>query len=338
MASAIVRRNSFSNSSEFRDFLEQASDNINKDVQKILKDNMPSIQEGSYCIATTGSDARREKLSRLSPFELMVIIDEQPERAGAASPSSQVKSPRYVELEAALSKIGLQFSKTFDPRFQFQDLQSNPLTYHSVTQSGTELHLTIPNRAVEATFLFGSQEVMDSYKKLTLQSLKTFNRTKRLHFEKQFLQKSLLALYSCVKNEDKKSVDLETGELHYDNDQLKSVKYIFMRPVQYKLISILIHAAKNNLLSEELFAQMPPRLDDRIIWMQKNNLLNLSIEEATDVSEAYARTLEWYLDSQNAYEKEVKTTKVDPQELNNIAQTIFSFANTPSKGASLTGK
>ncbi len=306
--------------------LDAVSDDINKEIRQILESNLRNLQAGSFCIATTGSDARREKISSLSPVELLVIFDEP--RSASSTPA--LDSPR-ASLEATLYKIGAQFSAKIDQRFQFQDLSTNPLTYHATTLSGGSVHLTIPNRAVETTLLYGSEEVMDKFQALTLQSLQKFNHQKFVHFDKQFCKPARTALEQCLSREDKTAVNLDTGELHFDNDKIKSVKYVLMRVVQYELMKHLITAVKAGFNPENFHAEMPPRIADRIIWMQKNDLLPLSPEEADHLSSAYTKALEWYLNSQNAFEHGEPTTKVDVKELNGITATIQAFADKSSK-------
>lgn len=304
---------------------ERASDAV-----AIFQETMGPLSDIPYCIATTGSDARNEKYSRLSPMEVMFIVDDSEESLSfspiALSSAPAQPSENIRKINGVVVNMFSKYPGVFDGRVQVQGIKSNPLSFHSLSISGSQAHYVIPNRAVDATYLYGDKKLMETYQNQTLISLKSFNSTQRLKFNRKFLQESLNVLTACIKKTEKKPVDLEKGQLHYDGNRIKSTKYPFLRPVQYKLTEYIIKGVKDGKLTGETLPKMPKEIANRIIWLQATAVLPLSTETAQKISQAYNKALEWHLRSQDAFEKKIEVIEVDPKELGVVATTIYEFA------------
>lgn len=118
-------------------------------------------------------------------------------------------------------------------------------------------------------------------------------------------------------------IDLASGQIFYNGNEIRSTKYPFLRPVQYALTRWLLKA--KDQLSYELFSQMPKPLKERIPWLQKKGILRISNHEIQQITTAYTQALHWYHFSQKEFEKGNKVIQVDPQELQTVGQTISTF-------------
>lgn len=314
--------------------LKEIQEQRTNEAVAIFEKTMSPLSDLSFCIATTGSDSRNEKYSRLSPMELMFIVDESDDSL-CFSPVSLSDAPmqpseHVKKISSAAANMFHTFPGIFANTLQIQGINSNPLSFHSFSANGAASHFTIPNRAVDATYLYGDKKLMTTYQKQTFHYLKSFNATQRLKFNRKFLQDALKALTACIKKTEKRPVDLEKGQLHYDGNRIKSTKYPFLRPVQYKLTQYIIQGIKGGKLTEETLPQMPKETANRIIWLQSINVLSYSKEKAEKISQVYSKALEWHLSSQDAFEKKIETIDVDPKELNDVANIIYEFADFSS--------
>lgn len=257
------------------------------------------------CIATTGSDARDENNDRiipLSPVELIFITNTTDELV--------------QKIEAIARRIATG-NKIFFPTPEIKRLSENPLSY--------TLYRTIPTRAIDAKFLAGNQDVFNTFRSNTAQALSDCKSKHRKRFEKVFLEDATKCFYDCLKGTKKNEVNIEAGILAYDNDRVKSTKYPFLRPIQYKVAQLMMEAAKKTSIASETLKEMPRPIADRVVWLQAKKIIPLTEEQALKVSAAYKKALTWHLQSQHEFAKGNPTVEVDPKELMEVANTIDSF-------------
>ena len=282
-------------------------------IYEMFKDNL-NLNLSNCAITLTGSDGRREKRSPQSPFEFVVI--ETPNPLVSFTQEPPTVNPTVKKIEALIAG-----NSQFD-----QEIQSHVLSPNSdlLTYTGSKGRLVIPSRALETIPLYGSPQVIDQFKKQAVMQFKNLSPEDIRNFNKNFFDSSATALKQCVSGKNTEPVDLKTGKLTYNPPKRQKIKFVLLRPIQYKLQQALMSLAKD--LPEKMLLEMPINIPDRINWLYRNNMLNLTCEEKEALTAAYSQSLEWYLHSQDEFENSnITETFVDPEQLQTVVTTISKF-------------
>jgi hypothetical protein len=300
---------------------------------QIFKTTLGDLSKAPYCIATTGSDARHEKYTSLSPIEIIFLDDSEP--SGAGAPPALGNAP--PAMAAKVETLAKTFPALFDPIIQVHAIRgkANPLTFDARGKKpGEFMRLVIPPRALEAVHLFGNGTVMGKFQRKAKECFVDLNAKNKKNFRNNFHAKAMQDLTDCISRKSKVPVDLDSGVLFYDNKRFKSVKFPLLRAVQFQLCAIQLD---NKEAHVKVLDQMPKPIAERVLWLQRMKLLDLSEAEAKELSWAYTQALSWYLESQVLFLKGQMTFTVDPKTLQKVAQIIFNFCQE-KKPATAAGK
>jgi hypothetical protein len=305
----------------------------NEKIRDMLEEKFG--QNPPFALLAVGSDARREKTSIQS-------INNSPPSASGKTPVSLMREKNtFSPLEAILLYDGsrrpitptitdwMKNNKEVVNHLEIKDLS------RSFSPSGKALHfksdagkdITIPARAVDASFIFGNQDILEKYKKTAFKDILEMKTKTQKCWQTTFIKPELEKLKNSLERTCVDSIDISSGKLVYDNERIRSTKYTLLRAVQYWLVDYLISAIKNEVISEEKYKELPASESDRMLWLSKERLWNLSEEEAGHFAKAYDQALIWYLESQEAFTKEKSSILVNPDLLQETAKTLFELVS-----------
>ncbi len=230
--------------------------------------------------------------------------------------------PIFDPLVKQVKDVISLFPLLFYPKLEICVLGSdqNPLKHES---PGGGVY--IPNRALDASYLLGNPNIAHEYRSLAFSCLKEMNSKNRISFEKHFHSPSVLELENCMNGTQKKPIDMNAGILFFDNNRIMSTKYVLLRAVQYHLMHLLMSECRQK--ETAVMDGMPFRIVDRLYWMHSLGMLpSMKPEELEELCKAYDLGMQWYEQSQMAYEKEGKQEiRVDAEELARVTRIIRSF-------------
>lgn len=264
---------------------------INQKLIAIAKEKLSIIPIGDYCILTTGSDGRREKLPPKSPIELIVIN----------STEEVTKS-----VKAITESFPLMFSNEIELRDKNRVIEYQP--------TGK----IIPTRPLDALFLHGSEPVFNSYRQAFVTEALDCTGSDLASFRKDFYKPAKRCLDFGQESKNKESVfNLNEGLLHYNGQRIKSTKYTHLRSIQYRMAADVIKLKK-----ADLFENCPPSIIERIYWLANKKLVNFN---ADNIAKAYAFSLVWFHASQLQFLRGKNELHVPKELFEKVTQDIKTF-------------
>ncbi|NGX50018.1 MAG: hypothetical protein K940chlam5_01628 [Candidatus Anoxychlamydiales bacterium] len=241
-----------------------------------------NLLEGSYCIFTTGSDGRLEKLSdRESPVELVVYSSDN----------------LHKEVISKLQEL-VKDRKDF-----FQVIESK----NKNSKLCETLEKIIPTRGLHSRFLTGNKSEYESYLKELISQIKNMSIKDYATFKKDFVRFSISSLNKYNSNKLIDAVDLKNGLIFFDgkNFRKKATKYSHLRSIQYKLDKVICDHIRGKLSEKESFeflTKMPANINDLIDFLSANKLLDkISVAEKETLKKAYNLSLMYLHIAQNLY-------------------------------------
>ena len=282
-------------------------------AKRVFEDKLPELAEAKdLFIGFTGSDGREEKLNpHASPVEIVV---------GMKSKES-LKS-------GALEKIRTLIAQ--HPDLFYKDIEVKCLeTDALMTFKGEKDERPFPTRALDARYLVGNEETFIAYRKAFFKELQQPASSKALaKFKKNAVQDTYRVFKRTVEGVDKSQIDLFTGNVSYDGNRIKGVKYPYLRPVQYKLAMHVFSLIQNNKISEADFFQMPSPTIERIQWLADKKLIKATAEEIRSFQKAYIASMVWFSISQKRFEVfKQPEISLPVRELKGVAEAIAQFCN-----------
>lgn len=295
---------------------------------RILADRVDALSRSSTPFAdqeviSSTARARTSSCSSLkgvqppSPFELVVV----------ARRAADEESQDFIRFMTHI----VQEDSEFHPRLAVRFLDENEGSLLYINPSG-EARLA-PQREIDSAFVCGDPEVMEEYKEKTYDGISSLSSDKLRQWKKNFLKQELRDLKNILNPEPslkRKSgaIDLESGELHYDNIVHSSVKYPYLRVVQHWIVFAIMIGVKNGVITKEDFFEMPHGTSDRIDWLTRKGFWNLDEEQVNHLKEGYEAALSYYFESQTAYEENGRTViHVDSRALRSLGEKIYSITN-----------
>ncbi|NGX32116.1 MAG: hypothetical protein K1060chlam4_00156 [Candidatus Anoxychlamydiales bacterium] len=270
----------------------------------LLIQNLP---KGNYCIFTTGSDGRLEKLSdKESPIELVVY----------SSDSSD---------EETLLKLQ-EFIKGRNDFFP--EIESKNKSSKLCETSGK----IIPTRGLHSRFLAGDKKEYENYQKELISQIKNMSTKDYTTFKKNFVRSSMSSLFKSSKFELTEALDLKNGIIYFDGKTFKkkATKYSHLRSIQYKLDKVICDHIRGKLSEKESFefvSKMPANINDLIDYLSTNKLLDkISVEEKETLKKAYNLSLMYLHIAQNIYVAMNKPIeiKIDESQLTEFQDNFTS--------------
>ena len=270
--------------------LEEKNDREFAHVQDLLSRAMASQgihpAEQSIAIATSGSDGRREKTGRFSPFELMVIGTE---------PSDRFRNA--VDRITNLVKTDPVLRESISPTIEVKEL-SGGLVNTRVFPKETKV---IPSKPLDAQFLVGCQTTFEQYKAKFHSEWKE-KRVAMRDFQSGFVRKELKNLKDQLESEGP-GINSETGELifitHPASPQEMSQrgpKHGATRFLQYSLTKFIVQHIET--LSDgdayDFIRQLPKSTVHRVLWLSQQRILPFTPKELKDFKKVYNNLLLWY--------------------------------------------
>jgi hypothetical protein len=273
-------------------------------IQNLLQELPEMYNPNSrFAIVTTGSDGRNEK-SPLSPIELILLHE------GADN----------VDLMVSKVKGLVKNGSLFDSSLEVKDLRKDSISIY-----GHEKDKIFPTRALDSLHLVGNPFLHENYKLGLVDELREDDGKRKL---KRFSEKKRFHRQVTENKKPEKSFNLETGNLFYDGDRIKSTKYAHLRAVQYTLAYDILKEVRNGNFSRDLLKTFNTRTTNRLNNLYYRGLTTLSATEVDDISTAYNNCLYWYHLSEEKYLKNCEEeTNVDIGELKETTDIVLAFAN-----------
>jgi len=255
-------------------------------VQSILARNAvllsKEVSEGNYCVFTTGSDGREEKLSdKESPIELVVYSSDSSSKEVALKLNEFVKD-----------------RKDFFPDVESKDKSSRLCAI---------LGKIIPTRGLHSRFVTGDKKEYETYKNELISEIKNMSIKDYNMFKKDFVRRSMSLLNNCILNKSTDAVDLKKGIINFDGKDFKkkATKYSLLRSVQYKLDKVICDQIRSKLSEKEsleFLSNLPSSVNCLIDYLfDKNLLTKISVEEKETLKKAYNLSLMYLHIAQNLY-------------------------------------
>jgi len=329
-------------------------------AEQIFRDTLGKLPP-NVCIVTTGSDARGEKApGRESPMEIIVLSDPTDEAEQGTDPTDEAEQGKKIDdskaeeepppvkfstkpsdkaspvksVKASIARIKkmAETHAEFDSDISLKSIGGeDPLYFYPTSKkTGKPQHQVIPTRAIEVYSIFGNSEVLEKFKEKTKESIEAVSYQDLKKFNQTFYTPSLKELASCLDHTSKSSVNLESGELNYDGQRIKSVKHPFLRPVQYKVTLDLLQAVRKKKINATIFTEIPKRITDRLKYLFERGILASTKEQTDKVVQAYTKAMQWYFVSQIEFGAGNQRVVVDPAELTQVGRTIHDFVNQES--------
>lgn len=297
----------------FDEELHTLSGKIHEKAIQILKEEIPELETSQgIAIGCTGSDGRLEKLSPLSPMELIVYTDD-------------VEDPLIEKIQEVVSRHPI-----FSSVLEVKTKEENLLLFTSIDPARATQNTPFPSRGLDASYLIGSKDIWDSAKTKFFQDVK--KETKSINKWKESTFKgSIKAMENTVSGRDYDGVSMDEGKLFISGDRVKAVKYPFLRPIQYQIVSHCLHAIREGVAKGE---EVPGTVAERIDWLQGLGYEAPSKCSWADLKDTYFRLLVLYGISQNElYEHKHSEIYLDKAELEKIALKVEDFATHRIKRA-----
>ncbi|NGX32722.1 MAG: hypothetical protein K1060chlam4_00772 [Candidatus Anoxychlamydiales bacterium] len=241
-----------------------------------------NLSDGNYCIFTTGSDGRLEKLSdRESPVEVIVYSSD------SSSEEVILKLQEFVR----------------DRKDFFQDIESKNKN-SKLCETSRKI---IPTRGLHSRFLAGDKKEYENYLKELISQIKNMPIKEYNLFKKDFVRFSIRSLNKCNSNKLIDALDLTKGLIFFDgkNFRKKATKYSHLRSIQYKLDKAICDHIREKLSEKESFeflTKMPANINDLIDYLSSNKLLDkISVAEKEILKKAYNLSLMYLHIAQNLY-------------------------------------
>lgn len=301
----------------------------------VLNTQLPELQELGVAIATTGSDARLEKTGIASPIELIFITSALTE-----------KQQELIKKIEGIVK-GSEFAQLFYPAVEVKDLSATGQFGYMSEYVGLKKRKIIPTRALDAVRLVGCKDVFAQYKTQFVQEivgtqvkLPKFKR-ESVDYAKRALKHDLLLDVNTQQQEITttttaplpsikplpQSLDLPTGSLFFNNNDVKGHKFGAMRYLQYGVALVTLRALKSkNIKAEDLVKTFPQGVCERIGWLVSRKIMKLTEEQACSLKMAYKASLVWYSQLQAAANGNNKVVvKVEPEKLRSTLTTVLEL-------------
>lgn len=285
---------------------------IKRTVSTIFAEELRDLGEeklSEFAIFTTGSDGRREKFdcNECSPLEVIVVF-------------SNEENPEVVE------KINSIIQK--HPTFFYERLFVNSLSNDNLLlfNNGKEDRL-MPARAIDSRKLFGSKALKEKLRETFFEQVKKSGSLDS--FKKKYCKfsESVLVKHIEMQGMKEKHFDVDTGEIYFDGNRIKGVKYPLFRPIQYKIVFEICKGIQAGQIDKEQFLSMPKDTVSRLQWLRDNQLTTLTQAKIDHIKKAYSMMLLWYKESQSNFtDRQERVMRVNPEELFHVCTTILSFA------------
>ncbi|MCB1148919.1 MAG: hypothetical protein KDK48_02035 [Chlamydiia bacterium] len=277
---------------------------------RVLMKAVPELSATQdIAVGYTGSDARGEKLSKLSPIELVVFTRDKEHPLIGRIHETARNYPRlfFRELEIKAPEDNLlQFTNT-DPNFP----QNVPF----------------PSRVLDARFLGGCNALWQETKGAFLNQVSTGTATIN-KWKSSALGRAVKALKETKEGSTAHGVNLQAGLLTFDDDKIKGVKYPLLRTLQYKVDLLCLRALKEGKGEGVL----PLSIAERIDWLAKSKIHTHGGMDWAKLKKAYVTLLLMYGASQEQYaHKKADTISVDTESLNEMADLVQKFAASEFK-------
>ncbi len=228
----------------------------------------------TYCILTTGSDGRYEKLNKdQSPIELIIFTNQE-------------------QFDENLIKSIKDFISTH--KDYYKELDKKCLESKVCECLGRN----IPTRGLHSKFLTGGSEQHRIYLKNLITEIKALSSKEYKTSKRQFYSSNLGKLKKCIIDRKDESIDFALGQLCYDSQGFnkRATKYTALRAVQYALDKIICdYIRKKDITPEQALAfleKIPNNTMDLIDYLFNSQLLrSLSSSDIEILKKAYFLSL-----------------------------------------------
>lgn len=272
---------------QYLEHLKRTGLEIQKIARQILLDYLPEETWENSCVMVTGSDARYEKDSSLSPLELIVF------HQGGPNPS----------LDERIRDIVSRFD-IFDNRVEVkfsEEVGKEYLKYSPGAGKGK----VIPSRILDSIFLVGNESAFQECKSLIPRGIQLLSSKDINSFATDFLSKPKRALKGMRETaEVATQKGLKYISLPYERKSYAlATKYTHLRVLQYTIVQRLAAIVRNKKhenyeLVKGILPQLPSGIRERLHFLYEKGILKITQEQLEDLIWAYNLSLMTYIGAQ----------------------------------------
>ncbi|MFA5249941.1 MAG: hypothetical protein WC371_00835 [Parachlamydiales bacterium] len=254
---------------------EHFSSRMLSETKNLLLEQLPQLSRQSFCILTTGSDGRSEKLNRSeSPVELVVYY-----------PEGETEETLCRSI-SALAKSNLSL---------FSQIDVKKASEHALCVTMQKI---IPTRPLHSKILVGDETTFTNYLINFIKELKSMSAKDFKKFKKDFCEDSLRKLKKTSLGGASEDVDLDKGLIQYDGSYKKrATKYNLLRAIQYNLDKVICNFIReaDEETSLDFLKHMPHNTFELIDYLSQKHLLDkFSSAEIAFLKEAYKTALIYF--------------------------------------------
>ncbi len=282
---------------QYHAFVRSYNASLQKRVHAVLHDYFAELSASPFAIVTTGSDGRKEK----GPESLVELVS----------------ITRGTVFDRTLIARLKRIVKDYSGRDLFEDDHLH-LEHKNLRTSGTmsyyheDRNLTYPSRLVDSELLYGDSTIhKEALDALGLEFLGDDGRRirDRTSDKRREYRQIMVRGSQRFRGNNVLQVDLDAGVAYYDpNNYRTGFKQGPLRFIQFSLIDSLIQHIQETGNSEILH-DLPESTQDRLCYLQANNLTPLSNDVLTLLDDSYHFFL-WMLHRQQYAYKENRQTEL----------------------------
>lgn len=299
--------------STYHDSLRAFNLSLQERVAKMLAETFR--YNGEVAFTTTGSDGRREKGPQ-SRVELLVI------KSGDRMVGRAVRRVRDIITDATLRDV---FGY-----FEVKDLEQDNLSYFE-----NDPQRVYPSRVIDASFLSGDFKILESARHKIFEEVTGIEGNRIRNYVSTGRRQSkntALTGKNTFRGRTVVHYDLESGIAYFGQKfegtaASGSFKYGPLRFVQYAFIENLVRHLQEKK-NPKLLHRLPTNTVERFLFLESEELLNLSRQEVSDVVDSYKYFL-WlfHLSQFNFRDIGSAKTEFDKAEAKERIDSLISILN-----------